>query len=194
MKKKLLIVAGVVSVLVLIGLGVWVVISNNSSEEAEPEYTDGQIVGEMRDKFMVFENLDFLTMAYNIKFSTTVAEDIENYAFTASEMQYSGENNSKNGDNKVYYDATINVGDLVNYDVFTSDFTVSISDGRKYRVITKTDSLDENYTYLYVAILRDGGDEIFVDSHGDEKDLTDFLEFVKSKMGNLKIVYNKVNE
>ena len=194
MKKKLLIVAGVVSVLVLIGLGVWVVISNNSSEEAEPEYTDGQIVGEMRDKFMVFENLDFLTMAYNIKFSTTVAEDIENYAFTASEMQYSGENNSKNGDNKVYYDATINVGDLVNYDVFTSDFTVSISDGRKYRVITKTDSLDENYTYLYVAILRDGGVEIFVDSHGDEKDLTDFLEFVKSKMGNLKIVYNKVNE
>ena len=44
-----------------------------------------------------------------------------------------------------------------------------------------------------MAILRDGGDEIFVDSHGDEKDLTDFLEFVKSKMGNLKIVYNKVN-
>ena len=194
MKKKLLIIAGIVSALVLIGLGIWVVVSNNSSEETEPEYTNGRIVGEMKDKFMVFENLDFLTMAYNVKFSTTVAEDIENYAFTASEMQYSGENDSKNGDNKVYYDATINVGDLVNYDAFTSDFTVSISDGRKYRVITRTDSLDENYTYLYVAILRDGGDEIFVVVDGNENNLVDFSEFIKTKMGNLKIVYNKDNE
>lgn len=193
-KKNLLIIFGVVVALILVGLGIWVVFSNNLEAEAEPEYSDGVIVGDTKDKFMVFENLDFLTLSYNIKFSTTVAEDIENYVLSEPEMRYSGENNLKNGDNKVYYDATINVGDLVNYDVFTSDFTVSISDGRKYRVITKTDSLDENYTYLYVAILRDGGDEIFVDSHGDEKDLTDFLEFVKSKMGNLKIVYNKINE
>lgn len=193
-KKTLLIIFGVVSALILVGLGIWVVVSNNSERETEPEYSDGVIVGDTKDKFMLFENLDFLTLSYNIQFSTMVAEDIENFAFSAEEMQYSGENNPKNGDSKVYYDATINVGDFVNYDALTSDFTVSISDGRKYRVITRTDSLDENYTYLYVAIMREGGSDMIVFANGNDTLVADFADFAKKEMGASEIVYNKNNE
>lgn len=193
-KRNILIVLAGLVAAVLIGLVVMVVVRNNSEDETEPEYSDGVIGGLVQDKFMVFYNLDFLTLSYNIKFSTTVSSDIEKFAFSDSEMVYSGENNPVEEDKKLYYDATIDVGSFVNYDAFVSDFVVDISDGRKYRVITRTDSLDENYTYIYLAILREGGDVIHILVNGDEKDVSGFEEFAKTKMGISKIVYNRDNE
>lgn len=182
-RKTWLIVFGVVAVLALVALSIWLTISNNSYDEAEPEYSDGEIVGDTQDKFMVFYNLDFLTMAYNIKFSTNVASDIEKYAFLPEEMKFAGENNSKNGNNSVYYDATIDVGNIVNYDALTSRFDVSISDGRKYGILTRTDSIEENYTYLYVAITRDGSDSIGIFVSGDNSLENEFAEFAKEQFG-----------
>lgn len=182
-KRKIILVVGAICLAVLIGLVVSVLVVNNLSESTESEYSDGEIVGDTQDKHMLFENLDYLTMIYNIEFSTNVASDIEKYAFLPEEMKYSGENNSINGDNSVYYDATIDVGSIKNYDELTCGFDVDISDRRKYKVITKTDSIEDNYTYLYVAITRDGGESIAVFVNGDAAYESIFADFVKEQFG-----------
>ena len=181
-KRKIAIGLGIGLVIILIGVVIGAVTIDNLPVDAEPEDV-GEVIGDTRDKFMVFENLGFLTMTYNIKFSTMVAEDIENCAFSAEEMEYSGENNSKNGDNKIYYDAVIDVAGFSSYDALNSDFEVEISDGRKYRVLTRTDSLDDDFAYIYVAVTRDGGPDLWIFVNGDLVGKDDFISFAEEKTG-----------
>ena len=131
----------------------------------------------------MFYNRDILNLAYNVDFSTVVLDNITTVVFSEEEMKFSRDNSSSQGDDGVYYDATIDVGTFTSYDVYTSRFEVNISDERKYTVIARTDSLESDFTYVYTAILRDGGSKIAIFINGSESDKSSFVKFAKEKLG-----------
>lgn len=193
-KRKIVwgVLAGIIAA--VIGGVVIYAIVDNWPVTAEPESGDGEFISSKRDKFLVFDNLDFLTAAYNIRISTMVAEDLENYVFSDAEMQYAGENNTQNGSTDVYYDAEIDTGDFQSYDAFTSKFEVGISDGRKYQVILRTDTLEEDFGYAYVAIARVGGNMVAVYADGNNEYEKEFGEFAKGEFGASEVVYAEGGE
>lgn len=171
-RNKIILIISAVFIVVATVVGIVFMINDNSNELTEPEEFS-EVIGDKRNKFIVFYNLDLLTNIYNIEISTTFATEFENYVMSDTEMQFSGVNNPVEEDANVYYDATIDIVSFESYDLYTVGFEVTISDGRVYEVIVQTDSLDENYTYIYSAIKRKGGEIHFI-ADGDEKDLDKF--------------------
>lgn len=150
--------------------------------------------GEISDKILFFYNDDILTMAYNSDFTKTVEKQITNVVFSEEEMKFSKDNNPEEYDKEIYYDATIDAGGFSSYTDYKNGFDVKISDNRMYKVITKTDSFDKDFTYVYSALLREGGDKIFVMVNGAENDKDAFVDFVKQKLGKDKVEVAVLNE
>ena len=178
-KNKILIIGSISALIIVIFV---TILNSNNVVVTEPERMEER-VGDRTSKFIVFYNLDILTMVYGLKGSTTIATEFENYVMSEEQMQFSGVNKPVEENAEVYYDATIDMAGFSSYTNYRYGFDVRISDGRIYKVITKTDSFDEGFTYIYSAILREGGDKIFVIVNGAENDKDAFVDFVKQKLG-----------
>lgn len=100
------------------------------------------------DKTLTFYNQDILVEAYNADFAKIVLDDITNVVLTDNA-------------NLQDYTATIDVASFYSSGPYESGFRVDISDGRKYDVTTKTDSLEDNFTYINITISRDGETFVF---------------------------------
>ncbi|MBR0424063.1 hypothetical protein IJI79_00975 [Candidatus Saccharibacteria bacterium] len=172
-KNKKLIIVVLAGVAVAIIMTVILVIVNSAPKTDFPDVNEGP-GEEVDEKSLVFYNRDILTLTYNIDISARILDNIQTVVFSKEEMVFSKNNESQEGDNSIYYDATIDIPSLESYDLYTVGFEVGISDGRKYKVMVRTDSLDENYTYIYSAIKREGGEEIYFVADGDESELAEF--------------------
>lgn len=192
-KKIITAIIAIFSAIILLIIVAVVVAINNTPRTDFPDIDDGP-GEEIYEKSLVFYNRDFLTMAYNIDFSAIVLDEIKAVVFSDEEMKFSRDNNSKEYSNEIYYDATIDIGDFSSYADYRNGFDVEISDNRTYKVITKTDSLNEDFTYVYSALLREGGDKIFVMINGAENDKDAFIEFAKQKLGKDKVEVAVLNE
>lgn len=151
------------------------------------EYTFTVSRANVSDKTLMFYGDEILTAAYNGKYLDLVSSGIENVVFSADEMRYSQDNRPVESDANVYYDAIIDATSVSSFDAYTTKFNVNISDGRAYSVITKTDSLNEDFNYLYSSIIRDGGDTIFVFINGDKKEKNSFIEFVRTQFNKTSV-------
>ena len=149
---------------------------------------------EISEKSLVFYNRDFLKMTYNTKFSSIVLDAVEKVVFSDEEMEFSKDNSPAEDDSGVYYDATIDAANFTSYDPYTSAFSIIISDNREYLLTTKTDSLDKDFSYVYTAIMRKGGEKIMVFISGDNKNQASFVNFVKQKMGNKTVEITAVED
>ena len=163
-KNKKLIIVVLAGVAVAIIMTVILVIVNSAPKTDFPDVNEGP-GEEVDEKSLVFYNRDI---------SARILDNIQTVVFSKEEMVFSKNNESQEGDNSIYYDATIDIPSLESYDLYTVGFEVGISDGRKYKVMVRTDSLDENYTYIYSAIKREGGEEIYFVADGDESELAEF--------------------
>ena len=178
--KKRLIIGGVVVFAILLIVGIVLMINYETPHFPDVDDGPGE---EVDEKSLVFYNRDILSLAYSEDFSTVVLDNITTVVFSEEEMKFSKDNSSSQGDDAVYYDATIDVGTFTSYDVYTSRFEVNISDERKYMVIARTDNLESDFTYVYTAILRDGGSKIAIFINGSESDKSSFVKFTKEKLG-----------
>ena len=178
--KILLIISIVLSIAAMVAIIVISVMSNQQKTDF-PDVDDGP-GEEVDEKSLIFYNRDILNLAYNVDFSAVVLNNISTITFSEEEMKYSGENHSIEGDDNIYYDATIDVDSFGSYNEYSSYFDVKISDGRKYFVITRTDSLDDDFTYIYTAITREGGDKIFIIINGNDANADEFTKFVKGEI------------
>lgn len=148
-----------------------------------PDIDDGPGI-EVDEKSLVFYNRDILELAYTIKLSSIILTNLKNTIFSPEEMKYSTDNSPQESDKNLFYDAIIDMGDLISYDPLTTKFNVNISDNRKYIVLVKSESLSSDSTYLYTAISRDASDAIAtLYINGDKKDEEYFKNLAKEKLG-----------
>lgn len=178
--KKVAMVGAVVLAVALIVVVVVSVVNSNRTDFPDVNEGPGE---EVYERSLVFYNRDILNLAYNKDFSAVVLDNIQAVIFSEEEMKFSRNNSPLEEDNSVYYDATIDAANFTSYDANICGFDVKTSDERDYKVIAGTDSLNEDFTYVYTAILREGGDKIFVFINGDKKDENAFIDFAKSKLG-----------
>ena len=181
-RKKITILTAVLTVIVLVSIVIFSVVSMNGQITHFPDVDDGP-GEEVDEKSLVFYNRSILTLAYNADFSSIVLDNISTVVFSKEEMQFSKNNSPVEGDSKIYYDATIDAGGLISYGPYANKFNVKISDEREYQVVTETDSLDNNFSYVYTGISRVGGDRISILINGSEENKDSFVKFAKEKIG-----------
>ncbi len=177
-KNKKIIIGILTAVVVVMIVAIIVVSVSNTPKTDFPDVNEGP-GEEVDEKSLVFYNRDILTEVYNRSISATILDDIQSVVFSSEEMAFSFNNVSKEGNNNIYYDATIELSSFSSLDSYTSKFRVKISDSRVYNVLTRADSLNDEFSYVYVAILREGGEKIFLMFNGDEKDKDGFSSLVE---------------
>lgn len=190
-KDKRIIAGGLIGIFAILIFVIFLVVEAQKPKLIDVDHGPGD---EISEKSLVFYNRNILKRAYNTNYSSIVLDAIEKVVFSDSEMEFSKDNTPAEGDKDIYYDATIDAGNFMSYDAHTSSFDVKISDDREYRVITKTDSIDKDFTYVYVAVLRKGGDKIAIFIAGDEKDKNAFVNFVKQKMDKSAFEVNTIEK
>lgn len=180
-KKQILLITVVLATIGLLIAGIVTLAVNNSTSNIIQESEQSEENGE-RTKFLVFYNYDILNLAYNIGISSKVMENIELLVLSDAEMEFSGANTPLEENAEVYYDATIDVENFSARDMYTSKFRVTISDGRVYDVVMQADFLEEEPTYVYTAVKREGAENVSVVSYGDENGFSDFSSLAREML------------
>ena len=138
--------------------------------------------GGIENDSLVFHNQDILTLAYNNKIAMIILDDISAAVYLNREIQSSANSFSETI-------ATLNIDSFESFDSLTSKFEMDISDDRKYQLIVRADSLDNNFTYVYVAISKIDSSDIMIYATGDKKDLANFAEFAKIEMDKVSVEF-----
>ena len=181
-RRKKTIIVFVMLILVAALFGIGILIFNNRTIEAERESEENSEVA--RDKYVVFYNLDLITEMYDIKISTKMAEMFEEFVLGDAEMKFSGENSPVEDDASFYYDATIDLNEIETFGMLATKIRILMSDGRVYFVILETDRPNEEYGYLYMAVLREGASDFEVLVDGDESSVSEFEKSARERYNN----------
>lgn len=175
----------IISLIAVIALILAIVISSfiSNYHEPFPDINDGS-GPEVDEKSLVFYNQDIVELAYTMKISSIILDNIETVIFSPEEMKYSTDNKPLELDKNLFYDATIDMGDFVSYNSLITKFSLSTSDNRRYITLVKSATLSSDTPYIYTAVMRDAPDTtITVFINGDKTDADQFKNLAQEKLG-----------
>lgn len=169
------------ALIIILAIIIIIITVATSSVPNYPGINDGA-GDEVLEKSLIFSNRDLLSKVYNKDISSIILTNIDSIVFSEQEMKYSKDNSPAEGDPAVYFDAKINTSSLVSYNTETHFFTVSLSDKRQYDVFVTSDTTEDNFTYVYTAITRNGSSStINIIINGAKQAADNFINFITEK-------------